>query len=192
MYTLGEAKVILFCRITRLTINSRAKGCRSEGLWRGTNRPLVGLGGPLAENLSTAMRLVKSGEKPVGGLSEYRCEGSASHRLKSARRPSLARCCHARNESGWTRLSLREGPPAPGTRLRQFSADHERGSAQRKRDRRSRLETEYSRGARREYRAQWYWPISTYARRGNSQMRISRNRGPRARAIRAADVPPVP
>ncbi len=127
MYTLGEAKVILFCRITRLTINSRAKGCRSEGLWRGTNRPLVGLGGPLAENLSTAMRLVKSGEKPVGGLSEYRCEGSASHRLKSARRPSLARCCHARNESGWTRLSLREGPPAPGTRLRQFSADHERG-----------------------------------------------------------------
>ena len=63
----------------------------------------------------------------MGGLSEYRCEGSASHRLKSARRPSLAMCCHARNESGWSRLALREGQATPGTRLRQFRADHERG-----------------------------------------------------------------
>jgi hypothetical protein len=99
-------------------------------------------------------------------------------------------CCHARNESGWSRLALREGPAAPGTRL-QFSADHERGRRPAQRDRRRRVETEYSRGARREDRAQGYWPISTHARRGNSPMRISRNRGPHARAIRAADVPPV-
>jgi hypothetical protein len=89
----------------------------------------------------------------VGGLSEVQVRGgSASHRLKSAQWPSLAMCCHARNESGWSRLALREGPAAPGT-LRQFSVDHQRGRAQRKRDRRSRVETEYSRGARREYRA---------------------------------------
>ena len=100
-------------------------------------------------------------------------------------------CCHARNESGWSRLALREGQAAPGTRLRQFSADHERGRRPAQRDRRRRVETEYSRGARREDRAQGYWPISTHARRGNSPMRISRNRGPHARAIRAADVPPV-
>jgi hypothetical protein len=36
-------------------------------------------------------------------------------------------CCHARNESGWSRLALREGPAAPGIRLRQYSVDHERG-----------------------------------------------------------------
>jgi hypothetical protein len=37
-------------------------------------------------DISTALLLVKSGEKPVSGLSEYRrCESSASHRLKSAR-----------------------------------------------------------------------------------------------------------
>src|SRR5712664_834060 len=36
-------------------------------------------------------------------------------------------------------------------------------AARSKRDRRRRLETEYSRGARREDRAQGYWPISTHA-----------------------------
>src|SRR5260370_5504704 len=133
------------------------------------------------------MLLVKSGESR-SGLSGHRCDDSASHKSapKAIARQVLPRAEGVMIEPfGPSRRSSKN-------RLRQFSGDHERGRRRAQARPAQPLETEYSKGVRREYHGHWYWPIRTHACCGNAPMRISRNRGPRALAILAGDVLSVP